>query len=116
MPALRQPHSRDRRLADSLPCCGKENGMTNSHFVHEVNPSLRTGIFESPVRCGRERARRPPRERILNMAVQRKHAAAQTPAGRAKWKMTGNPVAVLENMSVAIDDLDWLIHLSSSAN
>jgi hypothetical protein len=30
--------------------------------------------------------------------------------------MTGNPVAVLENMSVAIDDLDWLIHLSSSAN
>jgi hypothetical protein len=48
------------------------------------------------------------------MAIEWKYAAAQTPAGRAKWKMTRYSVAILENVSVAIDDLSWLIHLSSS--
>jgi hypothetical protein len=48
------------------------------------------------------------------MTIQRKDAAAQTRAVGAKRKMTRDSILILENMAIAIDDLNCLIHLNSS--
>jgi hypothetical protein len=48
------------------------------------------------------------------VAIQWKYAAPQPRAGRAKRKMTSDAIAIFEDMSVAIDNLNWLIHLNSS--
>jgi hypothetical protein len=40
------------------------------------------------------------------MAIQWKHAAPQTRAGSAKRKMTSDAIAIFEDMSVAIDNLN----------
>jgi hypothetical protein len=45
------------------------------------------------------------------MAVERKHAASQARTQRPVGKMTGDGVAVLEDMAVAVNDFWLLIHL-----
>ena len=79
--------------------------VVDLRLLHEPDPALRARVDEPALGIGRKRARRPARERILDMAVERKHAAAQLRAHRTVGEVTGDAVAVFENMTVAIDNL-----------
>src|SRR6185436_18437313 len=91
---------------DPLPGGGKKHRMTNPDLIHELDPSVRAGIFETPVGCSSKCAGRRARQRILDVAIQWKYAAPQPRAGRAKRKMTSDAIAIFEDMSVAIDNLN----------
>ncbi len=88
---------------------GEENGVFELDLIHEREPSFGSGVLKSTLGCGGEGAGRSPSQRILNVAVERKYTAAQASPGGAIGKMTGDALAVLENMTVAIDDFHGIL-------
>jgi hypothetical protein len=70
--------------------------------MNSIQPSA-PGL-KAAFRIGRERTGRSTGQRILDMAIERKHAAPESGTRRTVGKMTSDGIAVFENMTIAIDD------------
>ncbi len=90
--------------SDALAGGWKEDSIIEPYLIHELDPAIRAGILKAAFRIGRKRAWRSTRQRILDMTIERKHAAPESGTRRAIGKMTSDGIAVFENMAVAIDD------------
>src|SRR5688500_10608930 len=96
--------------ADALAGGGEENGIVEADLIHELEPSFGSGVVKPAVGSSGEGAGRRSGQRILNVAIERKHPAPQPASGSAIGKMTRDALAVLENMAVAIDEFWLLFH------
>ena len=90
--------------ADALAGGRKEDGIIEPDLIHELDPAIGSGILKPAFRISREGAGRSTGQRILDVAIERKHAAPEPGTRRAVGKMTSDGIAVFENMAVAIDD------------
>jgi hypothetical protein len=71
---------------------------------------------KATVRTDAKRARRSVRQRELDVALSGKHTVSQAAPRGSIRKMARDPIAVLENMPITINDFRLLVHRTSFAN
>ena len=96
--------------ADALAGGRKKNGILEPDFIHELSPPFGSRILKPTVWTNANGPRWSSRQRELDVALAREHAAPEARRLYLVGKMPSNGFGVLKNVAVTINDIRLLFH------